>query len=319
MVEIDSIERVVLGDLPQKIHCKGTKKENPVLLHLHGGPGISNRHSVMTRDLDLIDDFTLVAWDQRGTGGSYRGCGAETLTVDRLVEDARELVEYLCRRFGKEKIFILGGSWGTQLGTELAYRYPAHIAAYVGYGQLVDGRMNETVSYEFSLRKAAEAGDEKAVAILKKVGPPVDGQYTPCFEGMMAQRKIMKKYGGHSTKKGGYFKTTVWPMLTAHEYTLADKWGLIKGYKFVLSTMWPRLTQYDFKADRSRFMCPYYIFQGRLDNNTPSALVQDFYDCIEAPDKDLIWFEHSAHGPIGEEHALFCEKLREKLLPIARA
>ena len=39
---------------------------------------------------------------------------------------------------------------------------------------------------------------------------------------------------------------------------------------------------------------PYYIFQGVHDNNTPSSLVQDYYDAIEAPDKDLVWFEHSA-------------------------
>jgi pimeloyl-ACP methyl ester carboxylesterase len=64
---------------------------------------------------------------------------------------------------------------------------------------------------------------------------------------------------------------------------------------------------------------PYYIFQGRKDENTPSELIQDFFDSIEAPDKDLIWFENSAHGPLGEEPARFKKHLREKFLRIERS
>lgn len=312
-MQIDIKQKVLLGNFPQTIHIKGSDEKNPVLLFLHGGPGISNRSSVMGYT-DLCDAFTIVAWDQRGSGGSYRGIDPKTLTVDQMVEDASELVEWLCRRFNKDKVFIIGGSWGTELGTFLAYRHPEHIAAYLGYGQVVNGCKNEDLSYQFSLDKATEAGDQKSIEILKKVGPPVDGQYTPCFEGMMAQRRIMKKYGGHSTKKGGYWKTTVKPILLSREYTLADKYGMIKGYKLVLKTMWPTLTMYDFPTQCNTFRMPYYIFQGRLDRNTPAALVQDFYDVIQAPDKDLVWFEHSAHGPISEEPEKFRRLMREKLL-----
>ncbi|MDR1905836.1 MAG: alpha/beta hydrolase, partial [Clostridiales bacterium] len=121
---IDIIEKVVLGEHPQKIHIKGANVKNPVLLFLHGGPGIPNRSGVIDKHADLCDDFIVVAWDQRGTGGSYKGVDKSTLTVDRLVEDARELVEFLCKRFDKKKVFICGGSFGTELGTFLAYRYP---------------------------------------------------------------------------------------------------------------------------------------------------------------------------------------------------
>lgn len=316
MYAIDAIEKVELGGLLQKIHIRSTSADNPILLFLHGGPGISNRHSVMSDCSDLCDDFTIVAWDQRGTGGSYKGCDPATLTVERLVEDARELCEYLCKKLGKEKVFLLGGSWGTELGTFLAYRYPEHVGGYVGYGQVVDGCKNEEICYKFSYDKALEAKDEKSLEILRRVGPPVNGQYTPCFEGLMAQRKIMKKYGGHSTKKGGYFKTAVLPILCSGEYTLEDKIGMIKGYSMVLSHMWPTLTMYDFKTDCNTFRMPYYIFQGRLDKNTPSELVEDYFNSITAPDKALVWFENSAHGPIAEEPEKFKKLLREKLLAI---
>lgn len=299
--EIDEIRKVPLGGLAQKIHIRGEKLANPVLLFLHGGPGISNRDSVINREKDLCDAFTLVAWDQRGTGGSYWGAKRETLNKDQAIQDAAELVEYLCRELGKEKIFIWGGSWGTELGTYLCYRHPQHIAGYVGSGQLVNGALNEEISYDFAMAEAQKAGDEESVRILNQIGRPVNGCYRQVFKGMMAQRRIMKKYGGHSMKKGTYWSDTALPLLRSKEFSFTDKIGLARGYKKCLTYMWPSTIQCDFTTECTRFEMPFYIFQGRHDNNTPSALVQSYFDSIQAPDKALIWFEHSAHGPMAEE------------------
>lgn len=312
--EIDEIRKVPLGGLAQKIHIRGEKRTNPVLLFLHGGPGISNRDSVINREKDLCDAFTIVAWDQRGTGGSYWGAKRETLTKDQLIADAAELVEYLCRELGKDKLFVWGGSWGTELGTYLCYRHPRHIAGYVGSGQLVNGALNEEISYDFAMTEAEKAGDAEAVRILKDIGRPVNGCYREVFKGMMAQRRIMKKYGGHSMKKGTYWTDTALPLLKSKEFSLTDKIGLAKGYKKCLTYMWPSTIQCDFTQECTRFEMPYYIFQGRHDNNTPSALVQSYFDSIQAPDKELIWFEHSAHGPMAEEPEKYKKLLREKLL-----
>ena len=314
---IDRKERIPLGGLTQAIHIWGTKKENPAVLFLHGGPGIPNRHGIAKNHMDLLDDFTIVAWDQRGTGGSYFGCDPATLTLDQLVSDCGELLDYLCRTLGKEKIFLLGGSWGTELGPFVCQKYPEKVAGYIGYGQVVNGIENENVSYAFALRKAKEANCTEDVAELERIGPPVDGQYKPVFEGLMAQRRIMKKYGGHSTKGGSYFTGTVVPILTSPELSLRDKIGTAKGYKLCLSKMWPTIVHYDFIHDCGPFQMPYYIFQGRKDNNTPASLVQDYYDAIVAPDKDLVWFENSAHGPLGEEPEKFKRLMREKFLAIA--
>ncbi|GKI13706.1 alpha/beta hydrolase [Oscillospiraceae bacterium] len=312
--EIDEIRKVPLGGLAQKIHIRGEKLANPVLLFLHGGPGISNRDSVINREKDLCDAFTIVAWDQRGTGGSYWGAKRETLNKDQAIQDAAELVEYLCRELGKEKIFIWGGSWGTELGTYLCYRHPQHIAGYVGSGQLVNGALNEEISYDFAMAEAQKAGDEESVRILNQIGRPVNGCYRQVFKGMMAQRRIMKKYGGHSMKKGTYWSDTALPLLRSKEFSFTDKIGLARGYKKCLTYMWPSTIQCDFTTECTRFEMPFYIFQGRHDNNTPSALVQSYFDSIQAPDKDLIWFEHSAHGPMAEEPEKYKKLLREKLL-----
>ena len=291
----------------------------PVLLFLHGGPGVCNRHTIFADHGDLMDTFTVATWDQRGSGGSYKGVDVSTLTVDRLVEDANELVLWLCERFKKDKIFVIGGSWGSELGTYLSKRHPEHIAAFVGFGQVVDGAKNEQLSWEFCMEEAEKAGDSKSIEILKKCGPPVMGVYKGGnYAGMMMERNVMMKYGGYSPseKKRGYASSTVVPMLRSGEYSLSDLWGLIKGHRLVLDVMWPEVGRTDFNRDCTEFEIPIYIFDGVLDRNTPSALVQGWYDSIKAPDKCLVWFENSGHNPMGDEGERFKKLLREKLTAV---
>ena len=312
--QIDRVARITLGGVRQKIHIRTRSVGAPVLLVLHGGPGVSNRGNIMERHDDLADDFTVVTWDQRGTGGSYFGVPKETLTREQLIEDAKDLVAYLREELHTDKIFILGGSWGTELGTFLVSRYPDGIAGYIGYGQVVNGVLNETISFAYAMNKATEAGDATSVKRLNRVGPPKGGLYQPVFKGLMTERRILKKYGGHAIRKGTYWTDAVKPILLSREYSLSDKWGMIRGYKLCLTYMWPTIVNYDFTKECRTFTVPYHIFQGVYDNTTPSSLLQEYYDAIEAPEKSLIWFEHSAHGPLNEEPARFKALLREKFL-----
>lgn len=318
---LDEKLKISLGNFMQKIHIRTEDESRPVLLFLHGGPGVCNRHTIMTDHKDLLDTFTIVTWDQRGSGGSYKGITkcTDTLTVDRLTEDARELVEYLCKRFRKEKIFVIGGSWGSELGTWLSCRYPEHIAAFVGFGQVVDGAENERLSYEFAMEEAKKACDEDSVKKLLSVGPPVKGVYRGGnYAGMMVQRNVMMKYGGYSpsAKKRSYFRSTVIPMLFSGEFSLTDIIGLIKGHKLVLDVMWPEVGATDFKKTCTKFDIPLFILDGKLDKNTPSELVEDWFNMIEAPRKELIWFDNSGHNPMGDEGEKFKKILREKLMEI---
>ncbi len=316
---LDRKEKVLLGGLMQQIHWRTDDEKKPVLLFLHGGPGVCNRHTILRDHSDLTDTFTIVTWDQRGSGGSYRGAKTETLTVDRLVEDARELVRFLCDRFCQEKIFIIGGSWGSELGTWLAYRYPEQLAAFVGFGQVVNGEKNELLSFQFALDAAKAAGDGKAVAALGRVGPPVMGVYKGGYDGMMVQRNIMMKYGGYSLseKKRSYFRSFVVPVLFSGEYSPAALWGLAVGHTKVLNAMWHEVGATDFEKTCTQFQIPIFIFDGRHDNNTPAALVEHWFDMIRAPQKELIWFERSGHNPMGDEPERFKTLLRERLTAVA--
>ena len=316
MLEIK--EKIILGGFPQKVHIKSLNRNNPVLLFLHGGPGVCNRHNIFANHSDLLDTFTIATWDQRGSGGSYRGVEVESLTIDQLVEDANDLVNWLCKQFNKKKIFVIGGSWGSELGTYLASRHPEHIAAFVGFGQVVDGALNETLSWEFCMEEARKANDQRSIDILEQCGPPVMGVYKGGnYAGMMKQREVMNKYGGYSpNEKGGYLTSTLIPMLKAGEYSLSDLIGIAIGHKVVLEKMWPECGRTNFNKMATHFEMPFYIFDGRLDQNTPSSLVEDWYNKIDAPDKCLIWFEESGHNPMNDEGDKFKKLLRDKLLAV---
>ena len=318
---IDIKTKINLNGVRQRIHVVTNDEKKPVLLFLHGGPGVCNRHSILKDHIDLMDTFTLATWDQRGAGGSYYGVKKETLTATQLTKDAADLVSWLCERFHKEKIFVIGGSWGSQLLTMLARDYPEHIAAAVGFGQVVDGELNEKISYEFALNAAREAGDQKSVDKLRQVGPPVMGEYRGGFKGLMVQRRVMMKYGGYSQsdKKRSYARAMVIPILKSGEYSLSDLYGYVKGYKTVLSAMWHEVAHVKFPETHTIFTVPFFIFNGRDDMNTPAELVQDWFDAIEAPRKELIWFENSGHNPMGDEPVKFKRLLRERLTEIAEA
>jgi pimeloyl-ACP methyl ester carboxylesterase len=318
---IDIKTKINLNGVRQRIHVVTNDEKKPVLLFLHGGPGVCNRHSILKDHIDLMDTFTLATWDQRGAGGSYYGVKKETLTATQLTKDAADLVSWLCERFHKEKIFVIGGSWGSQLLTMLARDYPEHIAAAVGFGQVVDGELNEKISYEFALNAAREAGDQKSVDKLRQVGPPVMGEYRGGFKGLMVQRRVMMKYGGYSQsdKKRSYARAMVIPILKSGEYSLSDLYGYVKGYKTVLSAMWHEVAHVKFPETHTTFTVPFFIFNGRHDMNTPAELVQDWFDAIEAPRKELIWFENSGHNPMGDEPVKFKRLLRERLTEIAEA
>ena len=180
---IDSEEYAVIRGNRQNIRMVGESESNPVILFLHGGPGVCDRHIILKYHASLARDFTLVCWDQRGSGKSYdKRIKKEPLSVEDYVLDAECVTDLLRERFGKEKIIVAGHSWGTVVGTLLTQRCPEKIAAYIGQGQFVDGPENERLSYEFCVAEAEKRGEKKALEILKKY-PPDNGVYPsscPC-------------------------------------------------------------------------------------------------------------------------------------------
>ena len=298
----DKEEWVKLNGNKQNIRIYTYDKNAPVLLFLHGGPGVCDRHWVLHFQKALADKYTMVLWDQRGSGKSYQYFKTKRadLHVPMYVEDARELIEYLCKKFKKDKIVVFGHSWGTVLGTPLCYKYPEHIAAYVGQGQVVEGEANEAISYQFVMDEAAKAGDKKTIKAIKD-HPPVKGVYDS-HDAMMAQRNGLSKYGGEEWKnRGGMVQTLLIPFLKYDGY---QPWELPRyafGALYLTDVLWPEVISCNFLRDVPELKMPVLMTIGRHDYNTPFEVAEQWYNGLKAPRKEWVWFEDSAHSPIKEE------------------
>lgn len=310
---IDYSEFITVNGDRQNIRVRSQSADLPVLLFLHGGPGVCDRNWVMKYQSDLSEVCTMVCWDQRASGKSCTKASLNgSITVEMMIEDACAVVDELCRRFGKEKIYIVGHSWGSILGVMLTKRIPEKIAYYIGMGQFVEGAENERLSYEFCLNEARRVGDDKVVAKLEK-GAPVNGMY-PDKDAMMLQRDCLTKYGGAEYHcREGIVKSLLIPLIKSDEYSLPELVKYARGALTLPDKLWGEVIANNFFETASKLDVPVLITQGRHDYNTPSEIVSRWIDMLDAPAKEIVWFEESAHSPIKEEPELWGRVIREKI------
>ncbi len=262
------------------LRIRGQNEKNPVVLFLHGGCGSPDRAHIMKYQSPLADRFTLVCWDQKGSGLAYDKDEAKkvVLTKELYVNDAYNVVCYLKKRFGKEKIIIVGHSFGSVLGVWLAKSYPSDIAAYIGVGQAVDYDENEILSYRFTLAEAKRRGDVKASEKLAEIGEPAGGKYNGNhFKSQSIQRSWLHRYGG---AKYGNIKPYFFELLTEdapiilREYSLYGAVKYIKGINYCLNS--PIAAENpDFLNNTRELKVPVYLLLGRHDYNCCSELSEN--------------------------------------------
>ncbi|MHA2402254.1 MAG: alpha/beta fold hydrolase [Candidatus Kariarchaeaceae archaeon] len=301
---ISSLEEITLGDLKQWIFIRGTDQNNPVLVFLHGGPGEPALGMSSSRRLDaeLIEHFTVVHWDQRGAGKSYNAdIPVDSMTLDRLVEDCNELIDHLRNRFNTPRVFIVAHSSGTLVGIKTAYKYPEKIHAYVGVAQVINDFEQQRVSYDFVLEEAERSGNVKHQNAIKEIGPPPyeipekefeKANYIVRYGGMMQDFSMKKMLG------------IMIAYLTSPEYSIFEAIRTImgRGRNFTTNALWNEIVVVNFTKEIDSIKAPIYFFAGKSDMITPTVLVEDYYNGIDADKgKKLVIFENSGHWPMLEE------------------
>ena len=311
---IDEHLKLALNGTTLDFRIRGTSEHNPVLLFLHGGPGSCDRLTVLEDRAPLTDICTLVCFDQRGSGKSYsREQAAKHMDMETAIEDVIAVVEYLLTRFHQEKLYLVGHSYGSFLAVNVCQRIPEKIAAYIGLGQLANGPENERISYEFVWEEAQKRGEKKAIQALTRIGAPVNGMYRS-IQDLSVQRNLMNRYGGAIyDKKGNIFTSMVLPALRTPEYSLVDLIGYIKGVYYNLGELWEEVVACDFVRTVPKLDVPVFITQGRYDRNTPPEIAKAWFDVLQAPQKEWIWFEKSAHSPCHEEKDKWNEVVRNRV------
>jgi len=291
IAELSAIE---IGGIEQTIMIRGVDKDKPIVLFLHGGPGYSFISYARQYQQDLEQNFVVVNWDQRGSGKSYSSdIDRLTMSQDQLESDTLELIDYLLYRFDREKVYIVGHSWGTVLGIETIQNAPEKVFAYVGIGQVIDDVDGERISYNYVLEKAVTDNNDKALMDLKEIGgPPYENSKTDTF----VQRKWLKHYGGYETEVIT-LNQIIKGILFSPEYSWNDGIKFLQGNTFSIETLFLNREKADFREKYTQFEVPVYFCAGRYDYNTPSSLVEEYYNLIEAPKKNFYWFDKSAHEP----------------------
>jgi proline iminopeptidase len=237
------------------------------------------------------------------------------MNVSQMERDTLDVVTYLRGRFHRNKIFVLGHSWGSMLGLWLAHEHPDSLFAYVGVGQVVNFRETEQVAYRDALGEARRSHNEKAVRDLESIAPypPPDGDLR---KGQTAKNWETRLLGPKSVPTFVDGGTIVSSLISAPEYSLADDFGFLRGQLFSLETFVPQTMEIDLRKLGTDFRVPILLFEGRYDPYCRPSLVEDYIKSITAPAKELVWFENSGHFPFFEEKERFADEMVRRILPL---
>ncbi|MGA2095397.1 MAG: alpha/beta hydrolase [Candidatus Acidiferrum sp.] len=314
---INTLEAVSIGGIDQWMEIRGQSTKNPILLFIHGGPGSAEMPVARGFQDPWEKYFTVVQWDQRGAGKTYTSNRKEalrpTMTLDRMHADTLEVVNYLRNRFHRDKIFVLGHSWGSILGLQLAHEHPDLLYAYIGVGQATDGWQNEVVLYKETLEAAHLAQNQEAMKQLSAIAPYPSPDIT------FAQIRTVREWSGALIGPKGTDESWMGlkSIFVSPEYSLVNDLDWIRGQLFSIETLLPALKNLKFSDQGYDYRGPIFFLEGKHDPYTPSSITKDFFDKMNDPDKHFEWFENSGHFPFSEEQTKFRDVLIQKVLPLA--
>jgi len=304
---IAELRELELNGRKQWISVRGWDKNAPVLLFLAGGPGGTQMAAVRHELAELEKHFVVVNWDQPGSGKSYYAEDTQNITVQTYIQDGHALTEYLKERFSQEKIYLIGESWGSALGIFLVHEYPESYHALIGTGQMVDFAETERMDYAKAMEIAQQKGD---IALIEKLiangEPPYYGQdvtwksavYLNYLNDYMASIPGIHNPGYNTLRDIG-----------SSEYGLLDKINYIRGIVNTFNHVYQQLYDIDLRTDYNKLDVPVYFFLGRYDFNAPTVLAEEYEQVLKAPDKGIVWFEHSGHSPWINERERFAEEV----------
>lgn len=307
---------VTLGGARQVVNVRGADRGNPILIYIHGGPGAVEMPFAWAFQRPWEDYFTVVQWDQRGAGRSFPlndpKTLAPTMTVDRFRDDTIELIDLLRHKYGKQKVFLLGHSWGSVVGMAVAEKRPDLLYAYIGMGQFIDPVAGERAGFDWTLQRARDDGNTQAVKELRALEP-----YPGKFESdrIDGERKWAVHYGAlFAGRQDGDFYYGL-PDLSP-EYSPKDikAWG--DGSSFTIKLVAPLMARASFRS-LDRIDCPVLLFEGRHDELIPSTVAWSWFQKLQAPSKQFVWFENSGHMMMIEEPGHMLGALLQYARPLA--
>ncbi|HDK5679534.1 alpha/beta hydrolase [Staphylococcus pseudintermedius] len=286
------------------IESRGTDK--PILLVVHGGPGFPLYSFFRAHHIDLTDRYTVVFWDQRGTGMSYT---RETVEMADLISDSYQLIQFLRRHFQQEQVYLMCHSFGTIIGTHLAHRYPEYIAAYIGMGQLGDVFGNEQCILQHLIFLAHEERNQRAIQQLKAIHLTRDFNKDCQYE-KARQRYTARYHVGFSSR--GY---SVWRMfrvmMQTPYYRLIERINIVRGSLSTFEHLTSEMAHTNLNDIAQEIKVPFYVLQGVHDMQTTYEDSKAFFEHVGSAAKRFYAFQDTAHAPFVDEPEKMIEIMHE--------
>ncbi|MCB2342374.1 alpha/beta hydrolase [Clostridium estertheticum] len=322
----DKNGNVMKGSISEKINVKingvnmgmiikSENVSNPVLLFVHGGPGMPEYFLTETYPTGLEKYFTVVWWDQRGAGLSYSSdISAKTMTTKQFVSDTISVTNYLRERFGKDKLYLMGHSWGSYIALQAAAKSPELYHAYIGVGQISNQMESEKTAYEYMIKYYNAKGDKKTVKKLEAT--PIETMDGLSDAYKKIRDDVMHRAGiGTTHKMESVVSGIFMPVMQNNEYTLREKINIWRGKAFSNSTVLNKeLYSTDLSKTITKLDIPVYFFSGIYDYTVNYSLSEAYLKKLSAPVKGFYLFKESAHSPIFEEPKKVVHIMREDVL-----
>ncbi|MCL1694503.1 alpha/beta fold hydrolase [Lysinibacillus sp. BPa_S21] len=296
---ISTMEQVEINGAEHEIMIRGVDASNPILIFVHGGPACSEIPYVRKYQKDLEKQFTIVHYDQRGSGKSYHFFeDYSNLTTDLLVEDLLALTDYISEKFNQEKVLLIGHSFGTYIGMRAVAEAPEKYYAYIGIGQVANTVQSELDSLEFIMEQAKLEGNLDDVERLKLLQRSIEQgeEHTP--------RNLVRKYGG-ATRLINDNRDYQRGFLLNTEYNGLDVIRYLRGINITQENLLNEEAQHNIPDIVKKVDLPVYFVMGKFDYMTSVNAAKNYFDKLEAPIKEFIIFEESAHYPQFEEKEKF--------------
>jgi pimeloyl-ACP methyl ester carboxylesterase len=300
---IDEGAFVTINGVEQWIVVRGDDVANPVLLWVHGGPGGAGGSFATPLFRDWERYYAVVQWDQPGSGATLAKsgeAGLENLTIDRFARDGIAVAEYLQRRLNVDKVLLVGISWGSIIGVEMAQRRPDLFSAYVGTAQYASGPEGRKLGYELAIAASRERGDAAAVADLERVGPP---PYERVEDFVVRQRYTLgfPKSPPEAAAQAAFIKSVSAPPAPDARYVARGLPASGDGAKLFLAVVASTLHEtqvWDARRLGLVFELPVFVFHGENDINTPASLAMTYCAEIEAPAKACELIPDAGHNTL---------------------
>lgn len=273
--ETDTTQIVEIGGIQQYFKINGKEAEKPLLLYLHGGPGaaVSAHKDVVTQKLE--DHFVVVHWDQRNSGKTLELNQTAAPNLEQMKKDAEEVMSFLLNQFKREKLVVLGNSWGTVLGFHLAKKYPEKVSAFIAVSPVVSNLKSQQETLGIFKEYFQKGGNTKAVQQLSEVKVPYEN-----VKQMLIQYRWETEFNG--------------------ERMSDEQFDQLLSYFQKWEKMWMPLYRelYDVNLEKSatEIECPVYFIVGKKDYTAYFKLTEEYFNQLKAPSKTLFWIENTGHN-----------------------